>query len=60
MDGVKARYRRGDDDVDGRSGLDQRWGDVFLGGRAPEFMRVNRVGDDVVTLVDTPKGMLTR
>lgn len=33
-------------------------GDVFLGGRAPEFMRVNRVGDDVVTLVDTPKGML--
>jgi len=33
-------------------------GDVFLGGRAPQFVRVNRVGDEVVTTVDTPKGML--
>jgi len=33
-------------------------GDVFLGGRAPQFVRVNRVGDEVVTLVDTPKGRL--
>jgi hypothetical protein len=33
-------------------------GDVFLGGKAPEFVRVSRVGDDVITTVDTPRGRL--